>query len=399
VNFDFVSVSRIVFGRSSFNRIGDIAAEFGRSALIVTNADRSGKQGLIKRLSDLLAAKTIKSTTLWIDGEPTVDDIDKGTSAARAAGADVLIGLGGGSAMDAAKAIAALVTNGGAAIDYMEVIGKGQKVTRPGVPLITAPTTAGTGAEVTRNAVIGCPEKQFKASIRSEHLLPRAAIVDAELGVAVRPEVTARTGMDALTQLIEAYTAKGAQPITDALALQGIRHAAHALRRAYKNGSDLDAREDMALAALLSGIALTNAGLGAVHGFAAPMGARYPVPHGTVCAALLPGVMGANISALEKTPDHPVLKRYAGVGRLLAANSTEGDSQNLKMSDAEARQAGVSFVKALVKEFEIPKLSTYGLAEAHVPEMVTLAQKANSMRYNPVALSEQALSEVLRTAL
>ncbi len=206
--------------------------------------------------------------------------------------------------------------------------GTGRKITKAAAPWIAIPTTAGTGAEVTRNAVIGATAQRYKASIRGEQLLARIALVDPELGVSTPPGVTASSGMDALCQCIESYTSKGAQPMTDALALQGISLAGRSLRRAVEEGTNLDAREDMALAALLSGITLTNAGLGAVHGFAAPLGANFPVPHGTVCAALLPHVMSANVDALRAVAaDHPTLRRYAAVGRTLAGGTLSSDDE------------------------------------------------------------------------
>jgi alcohol dehydrogenase class IV len=392
--FEFTNAGRIVFGRGQFKRLGELAAECGRNALLVTNADRAGKLGLLARAVELLALRGITHTIFRLDGEPRAEDVDRGVAAARAAQCDMLVAIGGGSAIDAAKAISGLLTNGGIALDYMEVIGGGQKISRPGAPWIAVPTTAGTGAEVTRNAVIGCVKKQFKASIRSHHLLPRVALVDAELGVHVRPEITARSGMDALTQVIEAYTSTGAEPLTDALALQGLACAARSLRQAYRHGDDIDAREDMALAALLSGICLSNAGLGAVHGFAAPMGARFPVPHGTVCAALLPHVVDANIAALrggEADLKAGTLERYAAVGRAL--------KQNPALEQAAALQACVDVTKALAAELQIPRLGQFGIAESDIPAVVALAQKSSSMRYNPVTLPAEVLAEILRKAL
>jgi alcohol dehydrogenase class IV len=397
--FEFTTVPRVVFGRGHFSRAGELAAELGRIALVVTNADRSGKLGLLDRLAKLLTEKDIAHSLLRVDGEPRAEDVDRGAALARERGCDLLIALGGGSAIDAAKAISGLMTNGGAALDYMEVVGRGQKIAAPGAPWIAVPTTAGTGAEATRNAVIACVEREFKASIRSHHLLPRVALVDAELGVHVRPEITARAGMDALTQLIEAYTSKGATPLTDAVALKGIELAARSLPRAYHHGDDLDAREEMALAALLSGIALNNAGLGAVHGFASPLGAKFPVPHGTVCAALLPHVVAANIEALgaisplpgrEGTGGGPALARYAAIGRLLAGDAA--------LPDVDALSACARRTSELAAELHIPRLGQYGLAEKDVPELVALARKSNSMRYNPVELSEAVLQDVLSRA-
>ena len=234
--------------------------------------------GPIGRVVDLLGAAGVAATVHRQRGEPVVDDVDAAVDLARKNGCDCVIGVGGGSAIDVAKAVAGFLRNEGSVLDYMEVVGQGRKLAHPAAPWMAVPTTAGTGAEATRNAVIGLPEKHFKASVRSEHLLARVAMVDPELGVGVPPAVTASSGMDALCQLIESFTSTGASPMTDALALRGLGLAARCLPRAFADGGDIGAREGMALAALLSGITLTSAGLGAVHGLAAPLGANFPAP-------------------------------------------------------------------------------------------------------------------------
>jgi len=390
--FEFTSVKRIVFGRGTFDRIGELAAELGASAMVVTNAGQVGDGGAVDRLSEHLADAGVQAHFAWQPGEPTVADVEAVLEVARKHSCDTVIGLGGGSAIDAAKAVAGLLTNGGVPLDYMEVVGKGQKLAKPSAPWIACPTTAGTGAEVTRNAVLSYPEKRFKASLRSEHLLPAIALVDGSLGVTVPPHVTASSGMDALCQLIESYTSIRAQPITDALVLQGISLAAPALPRAYEDGTDVDAREDMAMAALLSGITLANVGLGAVHGFAAPMGANFPIPHGTVCAALLPPVMRANVAALRaESPNHPYLARYATVGRTLTGRDD--------LADNDAIDAGVQHTADLARQFYIPPLSEFYVTADRFDELIALARKASSMRYNPVTLSDEALAGILEAAL
>jgi alcohol dehydrogenase class IV len=332
---------------------------------------------------------------LWRQrGEPYVAQIDEAVAEARQHHCDCVVGLGGGSAIDAAKAVAGLLTNGGSAVDFMEVVGGGKKITRPAAPWIAIPTTAGTGSEATRNAVIGLPEKKFKASIRSELLLPRIALVDSELGVTVPAAVTAASGMDALCQLIESYTSTGASPMTDALALQGIPLAAKFLPRAYRDGLDLEAREGMALAALLSGITLTNAGLGAVHGFAAPLGANYPIPHGVICAALLPKIIEANISSMrnqDSSESSRGLTRYATIGRKLLDNES--------IEDAEAIDACVHVTSDLARELKIPALGKFGISSSDVAGMFALARKASSMKFNPVVLSDEALAAALNSSL
>ena len=340
----------------------------GANALLVTNAGQAGAGGVTDRVSERLVEEGVDCAIFVQPGEPTVDDVDAALETARCGECDMVVGLGGGSAIDCAKAAAALMTNGGSALDYMEVVGKGRKVTRRAAPWIAVPTTAGTGAEVTKNAVVACPERNFKASIRGEQLLAHVAVVDPQLGLDVPAEVTAASGMDALCQLVESYTSINAGPVTDALAAEGIPRAARSLERAVRKGSDLAAREDMALAAMLSGITLTNAGLGAVHGFAAPMGANFPVPHGVVCAALLPGVMAANVRALRAADrDHPVLARYAAVGRLLTARP--------RLGDKAAIDAGVRFVADLARAIDIPRLGEFGVTEDRAGEMVAAGEE------------------------
>ena len=390
--FEFSTAGRIIFGRGASARLGELAGELGRSALVITNAGEPGGGGVVDGLAGVLAAAGVRSVFLRQRGEPQVADVDRGVAEARRNECDLVVALGGGSAIDAAKAVAGLMTNGGAALDYMEVIGQGRKIARPAAPWVAVPTTAGTGAEVTANAVIACGEKHFKASIRSRYLLASLVLVDPELGVTVRPEITARAGLDALCQLIESYTSNRAQPITDALALDGICRAARALPIAFADGSNLDAREDMAMAALLSGITLANAGLGAVHGFAAPLGANFPVPHGIVCGALLPHVMRANVRALrELSPDRPALSRYAAIGRALTGRAG--------LADSDAVEAGIRHVEYLVRDLGIPPLGQFGLTRDRIAEMVALASRSSSMRYNPVKLSPQALAEILQRSL
>jgi len=392
IGFEFFCPARIVFGRGTSARLGAMAAGFGRRALMVTNAGQPGDAGLVDRLASLLDAAGVTVTCCVQRGEPAVADIERTVQAGRSADCDVVIGVGGGSAIDAAKASAGLLTNPGSPLDYMEVVGRGQPLAQPAAPWIAVPTTAGTGAEATRNAVIGYPEKKFKASLRSEHLLAAIAVIDPELAVSAPPEVTAASGLDALCQLIESYTSNRAQPMTDALSLQGVSLAAPALPQVYADGSDLDAREAMALAALLSGIALANAGLGAVHGFAAPLGANFPIPHGIICAALLPHVVAANIVALTaESPQHPYLERYAELGRRLTGAAA--------LTRDAALEAGPRFLADLVRQLQIPPLRSFGLPPANVADMVALARKASSMRYNPVVLNDETLARVLTAAI
>lgn len=357
MTFDLFNVPRIVFGRGTIARLSEFVPRSSR-VLLVYNGPRP---------------KIPSTAEFHQRGEPTGADIDRALDVARAGGCDFVIGVGGGSAIDAGKAVAGLLANGGVASDYMEVVGKGQKITKPAVPWIAIPTTAGTGAEVTRNAVVGWPEKKFKASIRSDLLLPRIALIDPELALNVPPNVTASSGMDALCQCIEAYVAKNANAMTDAIAIKGIALAARYVKPAFDHGHDIEAREAMAMAALCSGMALTNAGLGAAHGLAAPLGANFPVPHGTVCGVLLPHAIDANLAA------GAVPGKYADIDRALPG--------------------GLAWCRELVREFALPGLSTFGVSEADIDRIVDLAKRASSMRHNPVVLSDEALREILRQSL
>ncbi len=385
--FEFYGIGKIIFGRGTISRAAEVAQSLGSAPLIIHNSDAA-----IDLLQKSLAGLSV--TVRRQRGEPIVSDIDAAVDEGRQKNCDSIIALGGGSAIDAAKAVAGLLTNGGSAVDYMEIVGSGRKITRPAAPWMAIPITAGTGAEATRNAVIGLPEKHFKASIRSELLLPRVALIDPELAVTVPPSVTASSGMDALCQLIESYTSTGASPMTDILALRGIHLAARNLPRAFHDGNDVDAREAMAMAALFSGMTLTSAGLGAVHGFASPLGANFPAPHGTICAALLPHLIAANIRALRELPREaggPVLERYADIGREFPGLESA--------ADVAAIDACMDFTANLLKELHIPPLSQFGMTNADVPEMVALARKASSMRFNPVVLSDADLSRALTDAI
>jgi alcohol dehydrogenase class IV len=307
---------------------------------------------------------------------------------ARGEQCDVVIALGGGSVIDAGKAIAALLTNPGELMDYLEVVGKGNAIQNPAAPFIAVPTTAGTGSEVTRNAVLGVPERQIKVSLRSPLLLPHLAVVDPELTLGLPPAITARTGLDALTQLIEAYVSIRSNPVTDGFCVRGIPLAARSLRRAFHHGHESEARHDMSLAALLSGLALANAGLGVVHGFAAPLGGRFPAPHGAICAAILPYGMEINLRALRaRDPQSIALRRYQEVGRMLTGwpGATAED--------------GITWTREICQELEIPPLKTYGMGEQDVPALIAEAAKASSMKGNPLALTPEELGEVLTRAM
>jgi alcohol dehydrogenase class IV len=327
-------------------------------------------------------------STFTVSGEPTLEVVLSGARLARKEACEVVIGFGGGSVIDAGKAIAALVANHGNLLDYLEVVGKGQPLTQPPAPFIAIPTTAGTGAEVTRNAVLTVPDHRVKVSLRSPLMLPRLAVVDPELTRSLPAHLTASTGLDALTQLVEPYVCNSPNPITDALCREGMRRVARALGRACSEGGDTQARQDMALASLFGGMALANARLGAVHGLAGPLGGMFSAPHGMICARLLPLTMETNIRALlAREQASPALERFAEVARILTGVSTA------TVAD------GLTWLQRLCTTLEVPPLSRFGVTEKDIPQVVLQAQKASSMKGNPVALNEVELADILQRAL
>lgn len=384
IKFEFATATQIIFGAGSLKQVGPLAAELGRQALVVTGQRIDRAQPLLENL----AAHGVEAVTFAVVGEPTISLAQQGVEQARATRCNLVIGFGGGSAIDAGKAIAALLTNPGDPLDYLEVIGRGQPLAHPPVPYIAIPTTAGTGSEVTRNAVLGSPEHKVKVSLRSPLMLPRVAVVDPELTYDLPPAITASTGLDALTQVLEPLVSNKANPMTDAVCREGLRRAACSLRRAYENGSDQAAREDMALTSLFGGLALANAKLGAVHGFAAVLGGMFPAPHGAVCAVLLPHVMAVNVQALQaRQPEHETLQRYDEVARILTGHphAAAGD--------------GVKWVQELVQALHVPGLSTYGLTTPDFPAVIEKSAVASSMQGNPIKLTTEEMADILTRAL
>jgi len=383
VPFEFATATEIVFGRGVASRLGGIVAGLGSRALVVTGSDSSRAGAL-----DQLEGQGVEVTPFRITAEPTTGVASEGVARAREGGCDVVVGVGGGSVLDGAKAIAALLTNGGEPLDYLEVIGAGRKIEKPSAPFAAVPTTAGTGSEVTRNAVLASPEHRVKVSLRSVFMLPRLALLDPVLTVSVPKDVTASTGLDALTQVLEPFVSNRANPVTDALCRDGMVRAARSLRRACEDGLDLDAREDMALVSLYGGMALANARLGAVHGFAGPLGGMIDAPHGALCARLLPFVIAANVRALrERAPQDPALVRYAEVARILTGRS------------GAAAEEGATWVLELVEALSVPALRSHGLTREDLADAIARARRASSMRGNPVELTEDELARVLEQAL
>jgi alcohol dehydrogenase class IV len=383
INFEFATAQQIIFGNGKANNIASLAQTLGQRALVVTSKSNPRVQTLLNQWQ----SQGLVAATLTANGEPTVEEIIHGTSHAREAACDLIIAIGGGSVIDTGKAIAALLTNPGDPLDYLEVVGKGQPLHIASAPLIAAPTTAGTGAEVTRNAVLSVPDQQVKVSLRSPNMLPRIALIDPELTHSMPSKLTASTGLDALTQCIEPFVSNQANPITDGIAREGIQAAARSLLTAVQDGGNDAARTDMALASLCGGLALANAKLGAVHGFAGILGGMFPIPHGTVCACLLPHVLAANVTALTaRDPDSPILARFDQVAQLVTGE------QNATAQDA------VEWIQALCTKLQISPLSAFGVTPGDFGLIVTKSQQASSMKGNPITLSHSELHKILSQA-
>ncbi|MBN2410381.1 iron-containing alcohol dehydrogenase [candidate division KSB1 bacterium] len=382
--FEFATAGRIIFGAGKITELVSLVPDPAGKVFLITSSNVDRVQFVI----NLLHRQNIATVLFDVGHEPTTGIVLDAVKRAKREKCTMVIGIGGGSVIDTGKAVAALLTNEGELSDYLEVIGKGQKLDRPSLPYIAVPTTAGTGAEVTRNAVLSSPEHKVKVSMRSPFLLPSVALVDPELTLSMPPEVTASTGLDALTQLLEAFVTKKANPLIDGICREGLSRAARSLKAAYLNGKDIKAREDMSLAGMFSGLALANAGLGAVHGFAGPLGGLFNAPHGAICARLLPFVVEANVNAIRETqPGSQLLGRFDEIARILTgfAAATASD--------------GVVWIRELYAELNVPPLSDYGMTERDIPLAVEKSQKASSMKGNPVQLEYDVLAEILKRAL
>lgn len=383
MNFEFATAGQIVFGPGSAERVPEMATSFGSRIFLVTGRGRERHAALCDQI---LARAELE--TFPVPGEPDIPTIEQALQAARSFQADVVVSVGGGSVMDSGKVIAALLTNAGALLDYLEVVGKGGKIAKQPVPHIAVPTTAGTGAEVTRNAVIGVPEREVKVSMRSPLMLPTVALVDPLLTLSAPQRVSAASGLDALTQLLESFVSVKANPLTDGICREGLSRAGRALRLVYQNPKDPAAREEMALASLFGGLALANAKLGAVHGFAGPLGGMIGAAHGEICARLLEPVCRANIEALNaREPESPVVERYREAARLILGHR-EATSSDL-----------IEWVEESTKLFGIPTLSALGLTGNRMEEAVAKAQAASSMKGNPVELGSEELYQILEAAM
>ena len=379
--FEFATAGRIVTGPGRAAELPGLLSGLGSRVLACTGANP-------ERHAGLLAGLDLPAAVFPVTGEPTIELARAGTAAAREHRADVVIAIGGGSVIDLGKAVAMLLGNGGDPLDYLEVVGSGRKITRPAVPCVAVPTTAGTGAEVTANAVLASPEHQLKASLRSPLMIPRVALVDPRLALSCPPPVTAASGLDALAQCLEPFVSIRANPLTDGLAREGLRRAAAGLRAAYADGGDLGARADMATCSLLGGMALANAKLGAVHGLAGVIGGTAAVPHGVACAALLAPVIETNVRALRSLDrGDPILDRYMEAAQLLTGLPTA------------SIEFGVAWIRETVAQLRIPGLATFGIGPEQAGDIAAKAAVSSSMQGNPIALSQGELRAIILEAL
>ncbi|MGH2722425.1 MAG: iron-containing alcohol dehydrogenase [Actinomycetota bacterium] len=386
LTFSFRTSSEILFGSPGTQRGPELAAGHGGRVFLVTGAGSLERSGALDAILDRLDDLGAEVTRFVVGSEPDVGLVDTGAARCREAACTAVLAVGGGSVIDTAKAVAAVAAVGGQAIDYVEDVGGGRSLPRRGLPLVAMPTTAGSGSEVTRNSVLRVPDRAVKRSMRSDHLLPRVAVVDPALSAGAPVPVAAAAGLDALTHLVEAYVTVGAQPVTDALAVPGMRMALAALRKLAAGAADTPSGEQMALASLYGGIALANAGLGAVHGLVAPLGGAFAVPHGAACACLLPHTLTANHRALrERMPGHPALVRYEEIAGIVNPGGT-------------SIERAAESLEGLRIALGVAPLGAYGIAATAFPDILA-GCRGGSMRGNPVVLTDGELAGILSAAL
>ncbi len=387
--FALTRLPRIRFGAGVFARVPELIHQYGSRALIVTGGRALRETLHWGRFTQALSRQHIEWQTLPVSGEPSPELVDEAVARFRETDWSVVVGIGGGSVLDTAKAIAGLLPSGDSVMDYLEGVGPERPYQGPPVPYIAVPTTAGTGSEATRNAVLSRQGPGgFKKSFRHEQLVPEHAVVDPELLASCPPALIAANGMDALTQLLESYTSLNANPFTDALARSGLEAVRDGLLPWYQDPAGAGAaRSRMAYGALLSGITLAQCGLGSVHGLASPLGAFFPIPHGVVCGTLVAACTAANIQAMnEREPDNPALKKYAEAGRLLAGRPAAGDE--------EARRALVERLEDWTRRLGLEPLSAAGVGAGDIDRIVAHC-RGSSMKTNPVVLTDSEIADIL----
>jgi alcohol dehydrogenase class IV len=392
--FSISRFPRICYGNGRINEVPALAATYGHTALLVTGKSSFCSTPRWQSFTQLLETKGMNWLHLTVSGEPSPMLVDQAVSQFRDESVDVVIAIGGGSVLDAAKAIAGLLPHGNSVMDYLEGVGKNVPYHGPSTPFIAVPTTAGTGSEATKNSVLSVHGRDgFKKSFRDECLIPEYAVIDPDLLASCPRELVAADGMDAFTQLLESYASLKANPFTDALALSGITAVKEGFFAAWE-GNEPDAshgRGAMAYAALLSGITLAQVGLGSVHGLASPLGAYFPIPHGVVCGTLVSAATEINIKAMqEREPDNPALAKYAQVGRLLAGQP--------EIDDATARSSLTTLLAEWSERLQLPRLNGYGITAADFP-LIVANSRGSSMQTNPIVLTDAEINAILMQRL
>ncbi len=384
MQFTFATANAVHFGPGISKKIRELLPSEVNRIFLVTGAQTDRHPSPI----DALRQNEIAIETFPIAGEPSTSIIQSAVDAARAFDPQAIIGLGGGSAIDAGKAVAILLANPGNLVDYLEGVGSGKPIEYPSLPYMAIPTTAGTGSEVTRNSVLSVPGERVKVSLRSPHMVPRWAVVDPELTYELPAALAASTGMDAFIQCLEAYLSRNANPISDGVALEGLARAARSLKAACGETLDREAKADLCVASLCGGMALANAKLGAVHGFAGPIGGMIDAPHGALCASLLLPVLRTNFDiVMRREPQGPISAKFDNVARVITRNPAAKGSYAL------------AWIEALLKELPLPTLSELGFSSDGIPEAVSKAVQSSSMQGNPIDLAPADLREILQDAL
>ena len=380
MNVELSTVKRIIFGAGRISSLREIITHYGNRVLII----KGKKYPDPGTLFSICEKAGVEWDDFNVENEPNIETINRAVELGRKKESDFVIGFGGGSVIDAGKAVSALLNNQGSVLDYLEVVGKGKPLKKPSKPYIAIPTTAGTGSEVTRNAVISVPEKKVKVSMRDAYLLPEVAIVDPELTYGVPKAITSVTGMDAFTQVIEPYVSRYSNPMADMFCKDAIPKGASYLLRVWIDGDDYEARQNISWVSLMGGLALANAKLGAVHGFAGPIGGMFHVPHGAVCAALLPSVMLVNAETLSnRGNDFEKLSRFEDVARWVTG------VENATIEE------GIEWIASLCKKMEVPRLSELGIKKTQFPAIIEKSKNSSSMKGNPIQLSEREMAKVL----
>jgi len=387
-DFSLSRLPLIEFGSGTLAKLPGIARGYGAHALLVTGAGSLKVSPFWPAVTTALKAQGMSLLHLAIPGEPSPLMVDEAVRALRAEPIDVVIGIGGGSALDAAKAIAGLLKPGNSVMDHLEGVGPELPYAGPATPFIAVPTTAGTGSEATKNAVLSVQGADgYKKSFRDEKLVAEVALVDPDLLATCPPAVIAANGMDAFTQLLESYVSSRAAPLTDSLAWGGIKVARDGLLALYADAGDAAARGRMAYAALVSGITLAQVGLGSVHGLAAPLGAFFPIPHGIACGTLVATATRINIETLRsREPAHPALEKYAQVGRLL--------SKQGQLDQQDAHASLVDTLESWTHELALPTLAHYGVTQADIPRIVANS-RGSSMKTNPIRLEDNEIAAIV----